>query len=135
MGCNSDIVSTARPKALSNKCVYIEPIQSQDPYVGMVLRDVFEKEFVRRRIDICDANTATVFISGSTFMTFRASPDAGSLSPHKSAAANQAIESISLIAKDAEGQLLMSASYDNRQQFTASRLAKEFGSAVADKLK
>jgi hypothetical protein len=101
----------------------------------MVLRDVFEKEFVRRRIDICDANTATVFISGSTFMTFRASPDAGSLSPHKSAAANQAIESISLIAKDAEGQLLMSASYDNRQQFTASRLAKEFGSAVADKLK
>jgi hypothetical protein len=40
-----------------------------------------------------------------------------------------------LIVKDAEGQLLMSASYDNREQFTASRLAKEFGSAVADKLK
>lgn len=127
-GCNSDIVCTRQLKALKFKCVYIEPIESQDPYVGKVLRDVLEKEFIRKRVNLCDPNTATIFITGSTFMTSRASGG-------KYAAANQAIESISVVAKDSSGQILLTASYDNKEQYTASKLAKEFGAALAGKLK
>lgn len=128
VGCNSDIVCTRQLKALKYKCVYIEPIESQDPYVGKVLRDVLEKEFIRKRVNLCDPNTATIFITGSTFMTSRASG-------RKYAAANQAIESISVVAKDSSGQILLTASYDNKKQYSASKLAKEFGAALAGKLK
>ena len=134
-GCNSDIVSTEQLKTLEHKCIYIEPIESNNPYVGQVIRDVLEKEFIRRKFELCDPNSATVFISGSTFMTVRSGPDAGGLGSRKSAAANQAIESVSVIAKDCEGRVLLSASYDNRDQYTASRLAKEFGSALTNRLK
>jgi len=134
-GCHSDIVCTKRLKMLTDRCICIEPIESENPYVGRVLSDVLEKEFIRRKIEICEQDTATIFITGSTFMTLRAAPDAGGLGGHKSAAANQAIESVSVIAKDKNGQVLLTASYDNKKQYTASRLAKEFGSALANKLK
>jgi hypothetical protein len=39
------------------------------------------------------------------------------------------------MAKNRNGQILLTASYDNKEQYTASKLAKEFGSALADKLK
>jgi hypothetical protein len=103
--------------------------------VGKVLRDVLEKELIRRKIEICNPDTATVFMSGSTFMTLRAGPDAAALGSLKSAAANQAIESVSVVGKDRNGEILLTASYDNREQYTASRLAMEFGSALAEKLK
>jgi len=48
---------------------------------------------------------------------------------------NQAIESISVVAKDRDGQLLLSASCDNKKRYTASQLGREFGSALADRLK
>jgi len=134
-GCNSDIVCTARLKMITDRCVCLEPIQSENPYVGQVLRDVLEKELIRRKVEICDPNSATIFITGSTFMTVRAGPDAGGLRRHKSAAANQAIESVSAVAKDKDGEVLLTASYDNKEQYTASKLAKEFGSALANKLK
>ncbi|MCK4752250.1 MAG: hypothetical protein KAS75_02310 [Planctomycetes bacterium] len=134
-GCHSDIVCTKQLKELDHKCVYIAPIESENPYVGQVLRDVLEKEFMRKRIEICDANSATVFINGSTFMTFRASGDSGGLKSHKSAAANQAIESVTVTAKDNNGQVLLTASYDNCEQYTASKLAKEFGQALVGKFK
>jgi len=102
-GCHSDIVCTRQLAAIEHKCVHIEPIESENPYVGQVLRDVLEKEFIRKNVQMCDANSATVFITGSTFMTLRSSPDAGSLGSRKSAAANQAIESISITATDSEG--------------------------------
>ncbi len=134
-GCHTDIVCTRQLAAIEYKCVHIKPIASENPYVGQVLRDVLEKEFIRKKVQMCDANSATVFITGSTFMTLRSSRDAGSLGSRKSAAANQAIESISITATDREGQILLSASYDNREQYTASRLAKEFGAELAKKLK
>ena len=59
-GCNSDIVTTKYLNAVKNKCVYVTPIDCQDPYVGKVLRDVLEKEFIRKNIQLCDANTANV---------------------------------------------------------------------------
>ncbi len=134
-GCHSDIVCTKHLKSLTHKCVHIEPIESENPYVGQVLRDVLEKEFIRRRFEMCDANTATVLIHGSTFMTVRASADAGGLGSHKSSAANQAIESVTVTARNAAGQTLLTASYDNCEQYTASKLAKEFGAALVEKFR
>jgi len=136
-GCLSDIVTTPQLKTLTERRIYIEPIQSENPQVGQVLRDVIEKEFVRKKIELGDPNTATVFITGSTFMTVRAT--ASQTKVHVigtgSAFASQAVESISVIAKDREGQILLTASYDNKKQNTASKLGKEFGKALANKLK
>ena len=124
-GCGSDIVSTDRLKMLEHKCVYIAPLESDDPHVGKVIRDVLEKELMRRQIELCDPNTATVLFTGSTFMTVRG---AGS-------ASSQAIESVSLVGKDPNGELLLSASYDNKSRYSASKLAQQFGSNLAKKLK
>ena len=124
-GCNSDIVCTPRLKMLEHKCVNISPIESQDPHVGKVIRDVIEKEFVRAKIELCDPNMATVFITGTTFLTVRPA----------SRQTAEAIESVSLVAKDREGEILLSASYDNKAQYTASKLAQEFGQALAGKLR
>ena len=124
-GCSSDIVTSPRLKMLEHKCVYISPIESEDPHVGKVIGDVIEKEFVRKKVDLCDPNMATVFITGATFLTVR------STSKHS----RQTIESVSVVAKDKEGEILLSASYDNKKQYTASKLAREFGRALARKLK
>jgi hypothetical protein len=125
-GCSSDdIVSTDSLKMLEHKCVYIAPLESDDPHVGQVIKDVLEKELMRKHIELCDPNTATVFFTGSTFMTVRGSGTTSS----------QAIESVSLVGKDANWEILLSASYDNKDRYSASQLAKRFGSALAKKLK
>jgi hypothetical protein len=124
-GCGSDIVCTDRLKMLEHKCVYIAPLESEDPHVGKVIRDVLEKELMRQQIELCDPNTATVLLTGATFLTVRGS---GSVS-------GQAIESVSLVGKDTNGEMLLSASYDNKERYSASQLAKQFGSALAKKLK
>jgi hypothetical protein len=132
-GCNSDIVCTPRLNEIEHKCVYIMPVDSADPQVGKVIRDVIEKEFVRKGVDLCDPNGATILLTGSTFMTTRATSNTGLFS--SSAESAQAVESLSLIGKDRNGQILLSASYDNKDGSTVSKLAKEFGSAVADMLR
>jgi len=132
-GCSSDIVTTNHLKELTHRCVYIAPLESEDPQVGIVVRDVIEKEFIRKKIELCDANTATVFITGATFLTARTTASKGLLGSES--ASSQAIESVSLVAKDSSGEVLLSASYDNKERYTASKLAKEFGASVADKLK
>jgi len=132
-GCNSDIVCTSRLKLLEYKCVYIAPLDSEDPQVGKVLRDILEKELVRKNIQLCNSDSATIFISGATFMTVRATSSDGMFG--SSSSSNQAIESISVVAKDRDGELLLSASYDNKKRYTASQLGRDFGSALADKLK
>jgi len=132
-GCNSDIVTTHRLKELNHKCIYVAPLESEDPQVGKVIRDVIEKEFIRRKIELCDPNTATVFITGATFLTARATASKNLLGMES--ASSQAIESVSLVAKNSNGEVLLSASYDNKERYSASRLAKEFGSALANKLK
>ncbi len=124
-GCGSDIVSTDRLKMLEHKCVCIAPLESEDPQVGKVIRDVLEKELMRQKIELCDPNTATVFVTGATFLTLRGTASTSS----------QAIESVSLVAKGVDGEVLLSASYDNKERYTASRLAKKFGSSLAKKLK
>ena len=124
-GCGSDIVCTDRLKMLEHKCVYIEPLESDDPHVGQVIRDVLEKELMRKQIELCDPNTATVIFTGSTFMTVRGS----------GAATSQSIESLSLVGKDTSGEMLLSASYDNKERYSASKLAQQFGSELAKKLK
>lgn len=135
VGCHSDVVTTKHLKAMPNKCVYITPIECQDPYVGKVLKDVLEKEFIRKHIPLCSEETANIIITGSTFMTYRAAADARGWGGRKSAAANQAIESVTITAKDGAGNVLLTASYDNVEQYTASRLAQEFGSTLAGKFK
>ena len=132
-GCNSDIVTTNRLKELTHTCVYIEPLESEDPQVGKVIRDIIVKEFVRKKIELCDPNTATIFMTGATFLTARATSSGTFLTT--SSYSSQAIESVSLVAKDVEGEVLLSASYDNKDRYSASKLAKEFGSALANKLK
>ncbi len=134
-GCNSDIVTTRGLKQLNHKCVCLEPIESDDPHVGKVIRDVIEKEFVRRKIELGDSDTATVFITGATFMTAKAKSSGAFFGIGSSSSSNQAIESVSVVAKDSDGQVLLSASYDNKDRLSASKLAREFGSALADKLK
>ena len=135
-GCNTDIVTTKQLNTIKNKCVYITPIESQDPYVGKVLRDVLEKEFVRKHIQLCDANTANVILTGSTFMTTRSQGETSALNllGGKQTSA-QAIESVTIAAKDRAGNLLLTASYNNIDQQTASKLAQDFGSTLADKLR
>ena len=132
-GCNTDIVTTRGLKKLTHKCVYLAPIESDNPQVGKVIRNIIEKEFVRRKIELCDSDTATVFITGATFMTAKATSSGSFLG--KSSTSTQAIESVSVVAKDSSGQVLLSASYDNKDRYSASKLAREFGSALADKLK
>lgn len=132
-GCNTDIVCTGRLKTLEYKCVYIAPLESEDPQVGKVLRDILEKELVRRKIQLCDPDSATVLISGATFLTVRAKSNEDWFG--SSSASNEAIESISVVAKDREGELLLSASYDNKKRYTASKLGREFGSTLANKLR
>ncbi|MBW8002516.1 MAG: hypothetical protein FVQ80_10910 [Planctomycetes bacterium] len=134
-GCNSDVVTTERLRTIEYKCVYVAPIQSEDPYIGKVISDVMEKEFVRRNIAICGPENATVIITGCTFMTVRAAANASELSSNRSAAANQAIDSISAKVKDRQGNLLATASYNNKDQYTVSKLAAEFGAALARKIK
>jgi len=124
-GCGSDIVTTDRLKMLEHKCVYITPLESEDPHVGQVIKDVLEKELLRQQIELCDPNTATVIFTGSTFMTVRGS----------GAATSQSIESVSLVGKDTNGEMLLSASYDNKERHSASKLAQKFGSELAKKLK
>jgi hypothetical protein len=124
-GCGSDIVTTDRLKMLEHKCVYITPLESEDPHVGQVIKDVLEKELLRQQIELCDPNTATVIFTGSTFMTVRGS----------GAATSQSIESVSLVGKDTNGEMLLSASYDNKERYSASKLAQKFGSELAKKLK
>jgi hypothetical protein len=136
-GCPYDIVTTPHLKSLAERRIYIEPIQSENPHIGQVLRDVLEKEFIRKNFELGDPNTATVFISGSTFMTMRSKANQTKVAVvgAGSAYSNQAVESISVIAKDKEGQILLTASYDNSKQYTVSKLAKEFGSELAKRLK
>lgn len=132
-GCSTDVVCTRRLKNLENKSVYIAALDSEDPQVGKVLRDILEKELVRRKVRICDPDTATIFISGATFLTTRATSSDGFFGA--SSSSNQAIESISVVAKDRSGELLMSASYDNKNRYSASKLGREFGAVLASKLK
>jgi len=132
-GCNSDIVTTNRLKELTHRCIYVAPLESEDPQVGKVIRDVIEKEFIRKKIELCDPNTATIFMTGATFLTARATSSGTFLST--SSYSSQAIESVSLVAKNSNGEVLLSASYDNKDRQSASKLAKEFGAALANKLK
>jgi RecA-family ATPase len=132
-GCHTDIVTTKQLNAVKNKCIYVQSIDSQDPYVGKVIRDVLEKEFIRKRVQLCDEMTANVIITGSTFLSTRSAGKKNWFGSSDSSA--QSIESLTISAKDREGNVLLNASYDNAEQFTASRLAKEFGSALADKLR
>ena len=37
---------------LEYKCVYIAPLENDDPHVGKVIRDCLEKELMRQRIRI-----------------------------------------------------------------------------------
>jgi len=107
-GCNSDIVTTNRLKELSHTCVYIAPLESENPQVGKVIRDVIEKEFIRKKIELCDPNTATGFITGATFLTARATSSGTFFST--SSYSSQAIESVSLVAKDSSVEVLLLAS-------------------------
>ncbi len=132
-GCHSDIVTTSYLKELDQKCVYIAPVQSEDPQVGQVIRDVLEKEFIRKKITLCDPNSATVIVTGATFMTTRANSSSNLLS--SSAITAQACESVSIAARDRENHVLLSASYDNRDRSTVSQFAKSFGSALAGKFR
>jgi hypothetical protein len=136
-GCHYDIVRNKNVKLVAHKCVCIESLKTQDPYIGTVLRDVIEKEFIRRGFEICDANNATILISGSAFLTERAKSNQNFvlLVGGGSASSSQAIESVSLVVKNKAGEILATASYDNSERYTASKLATEFGSALADKLK
>jgi hypothetical protein len=132
-GCHSDIVTTGYLKELNQKCVYIAPIQSEDEHVGQVIRDVLEKEFIRRRVDLCDPNSATVVITGATFMTTRGKSSSNLLASSGTTA--QACESVSIAAKDRQNHILLSASYDNSKRETVSQFAKSFGSALAAKFR
>jgi hypothetical protein len=127
-GCHSDIVTTSYLKGLEYKCVYIAPLQSEDEHVGQVIRDVLEKEFIRKKVNLCDPNMATIFITGATFMTSRGKSTS-------SVASVQACESVSITARDRENHVLLSAAYDNSGRQTVSQFAKTFGSALAPKFR
>ncbi len=136
IGCNSDVVTTKELKGIKNKCVYVSAIESQDPYVGKVLKDVLEKEFIRKRVVLCDAENCNIVLTGSTFLTTRSHGETSMLNLFggKQDSA-QAIESVTITGKDKSGNILLTASYNNADQQTASKLAQDFGSTLADKLR
>jgi hypothetical protein len=134
-GCHTDIVTTKQLKAVKNKCVYVQPVESADPYVGKVIRDVLEKEFVRKGVKLCDEKSANVILAGSTFLTTRSEGHKGLFGVGGSDSSAQAVESVTVTARDKAGNVLLTSSYDNSEQFTASKLAQEFGSSLADKLR
>ncbi len=136
-GCNTDIVTTKQLNTIKNKCVYVTPIESQDPYIGKVIKDVLEKEFIRKRVQLCDAENANIIITGATFVTTRSRGETSmfnNLFGGKETSA-QSIESVTISAKDKAGNVLLTASYNNADQQTASKLAKDFGSSLADKFR
>ena len=51
------------------------------------------------------------------------------------AASSQSIESVSLVGKDTNVEMLLSASYDNKERYSASKLAQQFGATLAKRLK
>jgi len=124
-GCNSDIVTTSYLKEVNPKCVYIAPLQSESPQVGQVIRDVLEREFIRRKVAVCDAASATVLITGATFTT----------TGGESGSNLEACESVSVTAKDINNRVLLSASYNNSGRDTVSRFAKRFGAALASRFR
>jgi hypothetical protein len=132
-GCHHDVVTTRHLDQLAFKCAYVEPISTPTPQMGEVLRDVLIKELVRKEIAICGANTATMTISGSAFMTNLSKSNQNFLGG--SSQATEAIESVSLVVEDRDGKILATASYDNRDRKSAGRIGKELGSAIASKLK
>jgi hypothetical protein len=101
--------------------------------MGQVLRDVLIKEFVRDQIAICDKEGATVIITGSAFMTNLSKSNQNFLGG--SACTSEAIESVSLIASDRDGKILASASYDNKGRKSASKIGRELGNVLAEKLR
>ncbi|MGB7581799.1 MAG: hypothetical protein WBL85_05055 [Sedimentisphaerales bacterium] len=137
-GCNTDIVTTDQLKTVKNKCVYVTPIESRDPSVGKVLKDILEKEFVRKNIRLCDADNANVILTGSAFLTTRTGGTGWTglfdFFNEKPVSA-QAIESVTITAKDKSGNILLTASYNNSELKTTSKFAKDFGSTLADKLR
>ena len=132
-GCNYDIVTSKRLKELDYRCIYVAPIDSEEPQIGQVIKDVIEKEFMRKKVKLCDPNNATIFMTGSTFLTAKA-VSSGTIIM-SSSYSSQSIESVTLVAKDSNGEMLLSASYDNKDRLGASKLAQELGSAIADKLR
>ena len=48
---------------------------------------------------------------------------------------SQSIESVTLVVKDSGGEVLLSASYDNKDRLGVSKIAQELGSVIADKLR
>jgi len=132
-GCHSDIVCTPQLKQIKTRCFYFEPLKTEDPHVGEVLNNLIQKEFIRLRCQICDSNDATVFITGAAFLTQRSQANENLFGA--AAASSQAIESVTITVKDATGQLLASASYDNVERFTAGKIGRQFGAALAARLK
>lgn len=136
-GCNYDIVRNKAVKLDEPKFVFVESLKTEDEHIGIVLRDVIEKEFARKGFALSDANSATILISGSAFLTERSKSSQNFVLflGGSSSNSNNAIESVSLIAKNRAGQLLATASYDNSGSFTASKLGSEFGRAFSEKLR
>ena len=132
-GCSYDIVTSKKLKHIEHKCIYIATIESKDPQVGKVIGEVLNKEFLRRRFSFCGPDKATIFISGSTFMTNRGKGKSNLFG--SSSYTTEAIESVSLVIKDRSGDVIASASYDNKDRKSATKLATELGKALAKKLK
>jgi len=51
-GCNYDIVTSKRLKELDYRCIYVAPIDSEEPQIGQVIKDVIEKEFMRKKVKL-----------------------------------------------------------------------------------
>jgi hypothetical protein len=132
-GCSSDIVVMPELRQVQERSIYIQPLKTENDSIGRVLRDVIEKEFARQSFKLVDESKATIIISGSAFLTARS---LGSQTIFGgSTLSTQAIESVSLVAKDTTGNLLVTASFDNKDRLSASKLGREFGKALADKIK
>ena len=65
------------------------------------------------KVPLYDPNTATVFISGFTYPTVQVTSSERWFGA--SSISNQTIESVSQVAKERKGELLLSVSYDNKK--------------------
>ena len=96
--------------------------------------EVLEKEFMWWELGACTAEEATLFVSGSIDTLGINTTRKKFLRPLEEIS-RESISSVSLVAKDNTGHVVLSLSYDNQDRRSTIQLGRMMGRELAKKLK
>jgi hypothetical protein len=134
-GCHMDVmVDRERLAEVGLRCVHIGPLASANEPLAQVVRDVLEKEFMRREMGPCTAEEATLLMSGSIDALSINTTRKKFLGPLEETS-RESISSVSLVVKDREGSVVLSMSFDNQDRHSAIHLGRMLGRDLAKKLR